>query len=222
MSNYKQVTNIGIETVSSSAHTNETLKAHYQSNDLQTIYFGLKDDNDNYDGNLTESSYTLTSTISGCSATILNIDSSKTAGIITYTVSANTGTSIRRIPFIYNNTTLFTINQAAPKDYIDVYFQLMDIQPGGAYIAYTTDNWDTRQQKGTPVKLELICTTNNTTQTIDVYSNFGKWKCSCSTVIAYKYKLGTTCQPSTRKDTYTSNIKYNFYVTNTNELICHI
>ena len=25
-----------------------------------------------------------------------------------------------------------------------------------------------------------------------------------------------------KKDTYTSNIKYNFYVTNTNELICHI
>ena len=75
MSNYKQVSGIGIETISSAAHTNETLKAHYQSNDLQTIYFGLKDDNNNYNGNLTESSYTLTSTISGCSATISNIDS---------------------------------------------------------------------------------------------------------------------------------------------------
>ena len=144
MSNYKQVTNIGIETVSSSAHTNETLKAHYQSSDLKTIYFGLKDDNGNYDGNLTESSYTLTSTISGCSATILNIDSTKTAGIITYTVSANTGTSIRRIPFIYNNTTLFTIIQAAPKDYVDVYFQLIEVYSGGAFITYTTDNWDSR------------------------------------------------------------------------------
>ena len=46
MSNYKQVTGIGIETISSDAHTNETLKAHYQSNDLVTIYFGLKDEVD--------------------------------------------------------------------------------------------------------------------------------------------------------------------------------
>lgn len=221
MSNYKQVTGIGIETISSDAHTNETLKAHYQSNDLVTIYFGLKDDNGNYEGKLTESSYELTSTISGCHATISTIDSTKTAGIITYTISKNTGTFIRRIPFIYNNTTLFTINQAAPEDYVDVYFQLIDIQPGYAYITYTTDNWDSRQHEGTPVKLELICTTNNSSQTINVYSNYGKWKCSCNTAKGYKYKLGTTCQPSTRKDTYTSNIKYNFYVTNTNELICH-
>lgn len=221
MSNYKQVTGIGIETISSNAHTNETLKAHYQSNDLVTIYFGLKDDNGNYEGKLTESSYELTSTISGCSATISNIDSTKTAGIITYTVSANTGTSIRSIPFNYNNTTLFTINQNAPKNYVDVYFTLQDIQPGKAIITYTTDNWDHRMQEGEPVKLQLICTTVNTTQTIDVYSNYGKWTCSCSVVLGYKYKLGTTCQPSTRKDTYTSNIKYNFYVKNTNELICH-
>lgn len=53
MSNYKQVTGIDIETISSNAHTNETLKAHYQSNDLVTIYFGLKDDNGNYEGIIT-------------------------------------------------------------------------------------------------------------------------------------------------------------------------
>lgn len=116
MSNYKQVTGISIEIISSDAHTNETLKAHYQSNDLQTIYFGLKDDNGNYEGKLTESSYELTSTISGCSATISIIDSTKTAGIITYTVSANTGKSQRSIPFNYNNTTLFTITQDAAKN----------------------------------------------------------------------------------------------------------
>lgn len=111
MSNYKQVTGISIEIISSDAHTNETLKAHYQSNDLQTIYFGLKDDNGNYEGKLTESSYELTSTISGCSATISIIDSTKTAGIITYT-----GKSQRSIPFNYNNTTLFTITQDAAKN----------------------------------------------------------------------------------------------------------
>lgn len=77
------------------------------------IYFGLKDDNDNYDGNLTESSYTLTSTIDGCSATISNIDSTKTAGIIKYTLSKNTTGSTRLITFKYKGTTLFEINQAA-------------------------------------------------------------------------------------------------------------
>lgn len=111
MSNYKQVTGIGIETISSDAHTNETLKAHYQSNDLVTIYFGLKDDNGNYEGKLTESSYKLTSTISGCSATISTIDSTKTAGIITYTISKNTTGSTRLITFKYNGTELFKINQ---------------------------------------------------------------------------------------------------------------
>lgn len=74
------------------------------------IYFGLKDDNDNYDGNLTESSYTLTSTIDGCSATISNIDSTKTAGIIKYTLSKNTTGSTRLITFKYKDTELFKIN----------------------------------------------------------------------------------------------------------------
>ena len=111
MSNYKQVTGIDIEPISSDAHINETLKAHYQSNDLVTIYFGLKDDNGNYEGKLTESSYTLTSTISGCSATISTIDSTKTAGIITYTISKNTTGSVRLITFKYKDTELFKINQ---------------------------------------------------------------------------------------------------------------
>lgn len=112
MANYKQVSNIGIETISADTHTNETLKAHYQSNDLQTIYFGLKDDNGNYEGKLIESSYELTSTIPGCSATISTIDLTKTAGIIKYTISKNTTSSARLITFKYKNTTLFEINQA--------------------------------------------------------------------------------------------------------------
>lgn len=111
MANYKQVSNIGIETISADTHTNETLKAHYQSNDLQTIYFGLKDDNGNYEGKLIESSYELTSTIPGCSATISTIDLTKTAGIIKYTISKNTTSSARLITFKYKNTTLFEINQ---------------------------------------------------------------------------------------------------------------
>lgn len=111
MSNYKQVTGIGIKTISSDAHTNETLKTQYQSNDLVTIYFGLKDDNGNYEGKLTESSYKLTSTISGCHATISTIDSTKTAGIITYTISKNTTGSARLITFKYKDTELFKINQ---------------------------------------------------------------------------------------------------------------
>lgn len=111
MATYKQVSGIGIESISSDAHTNETLKAHYQSNDLQTIYFGLKDDNGNYEGKLTESSYELTSTIPGCSATISTIDSTKTAGIITYTISKNTTSSARLITFKYKDTELFKINQ---------------------------------------------------------------------------------------------------------------
>ena len=113
MANYKQVSNIGIETISADTHTNETLKAHYQSNDLQTIYFGLKDDNGNYEGKLIESSYELTSTIPGCSATISTIDLTKTAGIIKYTISKNTTSSSRLITFKYKGTTLFEINQAA-------------------------------------------------------------------------------------------------------------
>ena len=111
MANYKQVSNIGIETISADTHTNETLKAHYQSNDLQTIYFGLKDDNGNYEGKLIESSYELTSTIPGCSATISTIDLTKTAGIIKYTISKNTTGSSRLITFKYKGTTLFEINQ---------------------------------------------------------------------------------------------------------------
>ena len=111
MANYKQVSNIGIETISADTHTNETLKAHYQSNDLQTIYFGLKDDNGNYEGKLIESSYELTSTIPGCSATISTIDLTKTAGIIKYTISKNTTSSARLITFKYKNTELFKINQ---------------------------------------------------------------------------------------------------------------
>lgn len=111
MANYKQVSNIDIETISSDAHTNETLKAHYQSNDLYTIYFGLKDDNGNYEGKLTESSYELASTIPGCYATISTIDLTKTAGIIKYTISKNTTGSARLITFKYNGTELFKINQ---------------------------------------------------------------------------------------------------------------
>ena len=111
MATYKQVSGIDIEPISADAHTNETLKAHYQSNDLQTIYFGLKDDNGNYEGKLIESSYELTSTIPGCSATISTIDLTKTAGIIKYTISKNTTGSARLITFKYNGTELFKINQ---------------------------------------------------------------------------------------------------------------
>ena len=52
MSNYKQVTNIGIETVSSSAHTNETLKELKDNYNLKKVSGNMYEEDDAYVNNI--------------------------------------------------------------------------------------------------------------------------------------------------------------------------
>ena len=108
-------TGLSFENVQANGYTNKELQGHYKSNELKTIYFGLADISEEYQGNLNESSYTLDTDTTGCYAIVTDIDSTKSVGIIKYTISENTSTSNRTITFKYKNTTLFSLYQSGKK-----------------------------------------------------------------------------------------------------------
>lgn len=111
---YKEYTSAITANVSLSAHTNEEFKWYVGSSTQSNVYFGMKDDDGKFSGKLSQSSYILTSDTSGCSATVKNIDSTNTAGIIYLTIPANTATTNRTIVFKYGTSSLFTVVQQKP------------------------------------------------------------------------------------------------------------
>lgn len=70
MSTYQKYASSINANVSSKAHTNEEFKWYAGNSTQSTIYFGLEDIDSNFTGKLSNSSYTLSSDTSGCSATV--------------------------------------------------------------------------------------------------------------------------------------------------------
>lgn len=108
MTTYKKLDNVITLNYNNSSQTNITL--YYNDSPL---HFGLEDQDGNYEGNLTQTSYTISSDCTGCSAQTANIQSSTpgTALVIVASITKNNSENDRTITYKYNNTPLFKILQ---------------------------------------------------------------------------------------------------------------
>ena len=90
------------------------------------LYFGLEDQNGNYEGNLTQTRYDLSSDQTGCSAYTKNINQSTTGTAlqIVASITKNDSENQRTITYKYNNTPLFKILQSGYKYF---YFNRVEI-----------------------------------------------------------------------------------------------
>lgn len=78
------------------------------------VYFGLEDADENYEGNLTQTTYNINSDYDGCYAVTSNTQGSTvgTALVIMVSISKNDSENERTITYKYNNTPLFKILQS--------------------------------------------------------------------------------------------------------------
>ena len=92
------------------------------------LYFGLEDQNENYEGNLTQTRYDLSSDQTGCSAYTKNINQSTigTALQIVVSITKNDSEKQKIITYNYNNIPLFKIIQPG---YNYFYFNRVEISP---------------------------------------------------------------------------------------------
>lgn len=120
MTTYKKLNDVITLKFNSSA-TNVTLS--YNGNPL---YFGLEDQDGNYEGNLTQTRYDLSSDQTGCSAFTINQQGSTsgTALLIVASITKNDSENSRTITYKYNNTPLFKILQSGYKYF---YFNRVEI-----------------------------------------------------------------------------------------------
>lgn len=90
------------------------------------VFFGLEDSDKKYEGNLTQTTYTISSDCDGCYAITIDGEpgTSGTALRILFYVSKNDSENSRTITYKYNNTPLFKILQSG---YIYYYFNKVDI-----------------------------------------------------------------------------------------------
>lgn len=90
------------------------------------VFFGLEDSDKKYEGNLTQTTYTISSDCDGCYAITIDGEpgTSGTALRILFYVSKNDSENSRTITYKYNNTPLFKILQSG---YKYVYFNKVDI-----------------------------------------------------------------------------------------------
>lgn len=119
------------------------------------LYFGLKDQNGNYEGNLTQTRYDLSSDQTGCSAYTKNINQSTTGTAlqIVASITKNDSEKQKIITYNYNNIPLFKIIQSG---YNYFYFNRVEISQLLVNKAvYTIANLDT----GSPIN--TIITTNS-------------------------------------------------------------
>lgn len=204
MSTYKKYTSSITANVSSSAHTNEEFKWYIGSSTQSPIYFGMEDDDSNFTGKLSNTSYTLSSNTSGCSATVSNIDFTKTAGIIYLNIPANTSTTNRTIIFEYNNISLFTIVQSGKQtSNITITFSIAGFSGNNkVIITWGTTNFATDE---TTISCGINDNTPNSNGsynvqfTIDIPSGYGKSYAICNGGYVYKghsYSLVGPCTPS--------------------------
>ena len=119
------------------------------------LYFGLEDQNENYEGNLTQTRYDLSSDQTGCSAYTKNINQSTTGTAlqIVASITKNDSEKQKIITYNYNNIPLFKIIQSG---YNYFYFNRVEISQLLVNKAvYAIANLDT----GSPIN--TIITTNS-------------------------------------------------------------
>lgn len=204
MSTYKKYTSSITANVSSSAHTNEEFKWYVGNSTQSIVYFGMEDDDNNFTGKLSNTSYTLSSNISGCSATVSNIDSTRTAGIIYLNIPANTSTTNRTIVFKYNTVSLFTIIQSGKQaSSTTITFSIGGFSGNNkVIITWTSTNF---ASDGTTISCGINDWTPNSNGsynaqfTIDIPSGYGRSYATCNGGYVYKghqYSLVEPCTPS--------------------------
>lgn len=120
MTTYKKLNDVITINFNSSA-TNVTL-----SYNGSPLYFGLEDQDGNYEGNLTQTRYDLSTDQTGCSAYTINQQGSTsgTALLIVASITKNNSENQRTITYKYNNTPLFKILQSGYKYF---YFNRVEI-----------------------------------------------------------------------------------------------
>lgn len=105
-------------------HTYGTIDTLSYNN--EPVFFGLEDGDKKYEGNLTQTTYTISSDCDGCYAKTIN-DAQCTLGTalkILFYISENDSENSRTITYKYNNTPLFKILQSGYKYF---YFNKVDI-----------------------------------------------------------------------------------------------
>lgn len=91
------------------------------------VFFGLEDADKKYEGNLTQTTYTISSDCDGCYAITIDGEpgTSGTALRILFYVSKNDSENQRTITYKYNNTPLFKILQ---RGFLYLYFNALHIR----------------------------------------------------------------------------------------------
>ncbi len=113
MSNFKIYTNFNIETTADSS-INGLLNTDLFGDTLSNrqVFFGLKTDDNDFNGNLENNSFTLDCNYSDCEATISNGASGEdTTTVRSIYIHVPTYSQARTIMFSYKNTPLFSVIQ---------------------------------------------------------------------------------------------------------------
>lgn len=112
MATYKKLNDVITIKYNNSAVANITL-----SYNDSPLYFGLEDQDGNYEGNLTQTRYDLSTDQTGCSAYTINKQGSTsgTALLIVASITKNDSENQRTITYKYNNIPLFKILQSGYK-----------------------------------------------------------------------------------------------------------
>lgn len=121
MATYKKLNDVITVTDVSTYGTYDTL-----SYNNEPVFFGLEDGDKKYEGNLTQTTYTISSDYDGCYAKTI-VDAQCTLGTalkILFYISENDSENSRTITYKYNNTPLFKILQSGYKYF---YFNKVDI-----------------------------------------------------------------------------------------------
>lgn len=121
MSTYKKLNDVITMNYNNTVQSNITLTYNNSP-----VYFGLEDVDENYEGNLTQTTYNINSDYDGCYAVTSNTQNSTvgTALVIMVSISKNDSENERTITYKYNNTPLFKILQSGIKYF---YFNKVEI-----------------------------------------------------------------------------------------------
>lgn len=121
MATYKKLNDVITVTNVPTYETYDTL-----SYNNEPVFFGLEDGDKKYEGNLTQTTYTISSDYDGCYAKTID-DAQCTLGTalkILFYISENDSENQRTITYKYNNTPLFKILQSGYKYF---YFNKVEI-----------------------------------------------------------------------------------------------
>ena len=121
MATYKKLNDVITMNYNNTVQSNITLTYNNSP-----VYFGLEDADENYEGNLTQTTYNINSDYEGCYAVTSNTQNSTvgTALVIMVSISKNDSENSRTITYKYNNTPLFKILQSGYKYF---YFNKVEI-----------------------------------------------------------------------------------------------